>query len=54
MGVLQGLQPRRVFEIFEEICAIPLAPATQRPSAITVWRLAKKEGLRGIRMKATM
>ncbi len=53
MGVLQGLQPRRVFEIFERFARFPTDPATQRPSAITVWRLAKKEGLGGIRMRAT-
>ena len=23
MGVLSGLEPKRVFEIFEELCAIP-------------------------------
>ena len=36
MSVLGHLEPKKVFGFFEEICAIPTAPATTRTSAI-IW-----------------
>ena len=45
MGVLSDLEPKRVFEIFEELCAIP--HGSTHTNAISDWfvELGKKLGL---------
>lgn len=45
MGVLSGLEPKRVFEIFEELCAIP--HGSTHTKAISDWcvEFGKKLGL---------
>ena len=45
MGVLSGLEPKRVFEIFEELCAIP--HGSTHTEAISDWCAAfgKRLGL---------
>ena len=45
MGVLQGLQPRRVFEIFEEICAIPHGSGNTKAISDYCVAFGKKRGL---------
>ena len=41
MGILSNLEPKRVFEIFEEMCAIPHGSANT--SGQSVFRSRKKE-----------
>ena len=54
MGVLSGLEPKRVFEIFEELCAIP--HGSTHTKAISDWcvEFGKKLGLECIRTRPIM
>ena len=47
MGILSNLEPKRVFEIFEEMCAIPHGSANTK--AISDWCAAFVRIVRGQR-----
>ncbi len=49
MGVLSGFEPKRVFEIFEEICSIPHVSGHMEEISRYVCDFAEKNGLRYIR-----
>lgn len=54
MAILSNLEPKRVFEIFEEMCAIPHGSTnTKAISDWDAWRLAKSWGWSIIRTKPT-
>ena len=53
MAILSNLEPKRVFEIFEEMCAIPHGSANTKAIATGAWHSAKSWVWNIIRMRPT-